>query len=961
MEQKIKTANIIVVEDYAQFEKIESNTLVITATQNLKKNNLFNTAKTIISFADLLSLSNKQIDSKACISRTELRYLIHKSIEVSFEQETALAYQNCVYQLEELYSKLIMLEITENELYCINQNDYSQTEIDIVKIYKKLLTEVKTTQQEIYNVALIKKVIEFVNQYDTVVFVGFVFFNNIQEALVRKINHRNLVFVNKKGDFIQEDLLCPLLTKLGYEITITDLGKTYSNVFSQIGLRLFTNHGLDISNKLIEFHEPFSNREDEFLFIAKEISNNIRCRNLTTEEVEEALQDFAIVLTKNKNELSKILNDAFGQFGVFIPNDNKCINLQSIYYSKEDFLNDDICCGDKPLNYVEKLELFNKCKRIRVSGVSKQAIDFPIGQFIIEIYKVVANGLTIDSFKTLINTQWYINKVADNEAIEDFYKIQVFFEKLTSLEQWKSQVDELVELKKTINNDTYFEMHPLYVVKEKSLKYIQTYLYFLESLTNSLKVNANIQKQIEILIKNFGLQSPQYSTDEEKEMLEMFVSSLQNIETNGIIEVDYKYFAEHITELLKEYSSIQEKENEDMKISVVNMENYTKYEYVYFPMFEENKYPRVLKREFPFTKNIVKMLEDLGIGIQKNLDMDYHLKMSRHIFKNVFSFVNKKIIFTYTNRENTNDLSISVYAKDIVKATNNNVQFITRENEKNKRSIETRELIFKNQKILNVNLNELILRYVCPKQFYYMVALRNKICYIDAFLLNFYAKALIVNKFFTNLAKTNKEFILSSEEFEKEIDSIFEQSYNQILKYFQLFSNSEKKDIRITSKKVIIDFIETHFKAGKFATKKAKFILGQPKTIKGDFVVNTRPTIIMKNIARGTETEFDISRSLDFLISSSGGKKYKFEHFDDIINQLERGNKIDDKLDLVNYASFKVNTQLNNKRFLEDGIKRTMTLINDTPLEFSNMGEHPSSYCRFCKMKNICKGVLIND
>ena len=85
------------------------------------------------------------------------------------------------------------------------------------------------------------------------------------------------------------------------------------------------------------------------------------------------------------------------------------------------------------------------------------------------------------------------------------------------------------------------------------------------------------------------------------------------------------------------------------------------------------------------------------------------------------------------------------------------------------------------------------------------------------------------------------------------------------------------------------------------------------------------------------------------------------EHFAEIIDQLERGSKFDDKLDLINFASFKVNTQLNNERFFNDGVKRTKALIADTPLEYSNMGECVSGYCRFCKIKNICKGVLIDD
>ena len=79
------------------------------------------------------------------------------------------------------------------------------------------------------------------------------------------------------------------------------------------------------------------------------------------------------------------------------------------------------------------------------------------------------------------------------------------------------------------------------------------------------------------------------------------------------------------------------------------------------------------------------------------------------------------------------------------------------------------------------------------------------------------------------------------------------------------------------------------------------------------------------------------------------------------MERLEVGTKLDDKMALVNFASFKVNTQLNNAKYYQDGVERINTLVNDTPNSFSNMNERVSSFCRFCKMKGTCKGVLIDD
>ena len=957
----MKQAKIITIADYSHFDNFDNSTIVITATQNLKRNNLFKTANLTISFADLLSVAQNNVDYEKCINSAELRYLICLAIDKLFSEANATAYKNCAYDIEKLISLIIMSSNSKIVHEFTKKRKYGEIEVNILDIANNVINEIKKKKLQLSKAVLINEANNIINKYDKVVFVGFVFFNSLQEYLIRSIESKELIFINKVNDFIDQELLSPLLESLNYKISRQSYTANDNNIFSQIETRMFTNVGIDIPKDIIKFHEPFSNREEEFIFIAKEISQELKSKKLSIENIEEALQDYAVVLTKNKNELTKILNDALGQYGVFIPHTDKNIKLKDIYYSKEEFLNDEILKDNLPLTYVDKLELFNQCRRIKASGSTIEISDFAIGKFIIEVYNVVSNDLTIDNFKTLINTHWYLNKIADNQAIEDFYKLQTYFEHLTTIEMWKTQINKLIVDKKQITNEYGFTKHPLYVVKDESLTYIKEYIDFIEELVNTLKVNTNIKNQIQILIKSFGLNKIELPTAEEKEMLELFVQSLEGIKSNNSINVDYKYFADHIKELIQEYSNIQENDKNAMRLAVVNMENYTKFDYVYFPMFEEDKYPRILKLEFPYTKGIVNMLKDLGINIPKNYEMSYHLKMSRHIFKNVFSFTNKQLTFTYTGKEKGNDISISVYAKDISRATNKDIQFVKPSDHRMTIEIERRSLVFKKEEMKGVNINELLSRYVCPKQFYYSVALDNQICYKDKFLLNFYAKALIINRFFRNLATTEKEYLLNSNDFEQDVEKIINNTYNHIINYFAMFTENEKRDIRITSKKAIYDYIETHFRSGKFAAKKAMFKLGNSKRIDGAIPVKTHETLVMINTIKKTNIEFDISRNLDYLISSSGGKKYKLEHFAEIIEQLQKNTKYDDKLDLLNFASFKVNTQLNNEKYLKDGEERVKSIIADTPSEYSNMGETVSSYCRFCKIKNTCKGVLIDE
>lgn len=961
MNLKGKKARIITVKDYSLFGDINNNTAIITATQNLKKNTLFHGAKCIMSFSDLIKVAGKNIDNKSALNSTELRFIIHKSIEGLFATEKAKTYQNCVSALEELYTKLILNDITVEQVENINFEKYTFVEQDIFEIYKSVYKTIESTKQSIYKSCVVKEAIDSLSQYDSVAFVGFVFFNDMQEAIIKGVQGADLVFINKDNDFIEKELIAPLMRKIGLVCEVESIEKDAVGDFCDIEKKLFTKEKTTSKfDNQVQIYEPFSNREDEFLFIAKEISKSIRQRKIDINNIENDIQNYAVVLTKDKDELSKTLNDALGQYGVFIPSQKGLTNMKPVYYSKQEFLDSNIQNGRKALSYIEKVKLFDTFKRIKVSSGTLQCEDLPIGRFILEVYKVVANDLTIDSFKTLINTQWHLNKSADTDAIQDFYKLEVYFENLVSMAQWKQEISRLIELKKIINKESGFEKHPLYIVSNKSLKYISDYLEFLDSLVEKLKIEGNVKAQIKHLIKTFNLTDLKLTDKDEQAHLDLLVEILKSIESSESTKIDYKYFAEHIKELIDQYSFAKQMDNDAIKLPVVNMENCTKYDYVYFPMFEDNKYPRVLSLGFPFTDNIVSILGELGLGLQKNQEMAYHLKMSRHIFKNVFGFVNKQITFTYTAKENGTDVGLSIYAHDIFKTINRELLFKENADQIQKERIEHRELIFKDARIKEVNLNELLIKYMCPKLFFYNAMHNEKLCYKDAFLLNFYAKAIITNRFFINLAKTNKEYSLNTA-FEDEVEVLFNQTFNEVIKYFNCFSENVKKDIWITSKQYVNDFIKLHFKQGKFAVKQFRFKLGKEKVIKGSFIVKTRPTLIMINIVNGVETEFDISKNLDYLVSSSGGKKYDEKHFADIIERLQRGTRADDKIALVNFASFKVNTQLNNAKYYQDGVERVKGVIEDTPAEYSNMGDIVSSYCRFCKMKSVCKGVLIDD
>ncbi len=958
MSNKTPLVKIITADDYNGIIEVGEDAMIITATQNLKKNNLFGDSKNVLSFADLLNSAKAHINYNNCISSAEARYIIYKIIEKDY-RENFVAYSKICGELEDLFTLLLLNNISEANINKVNiAKNYSIIEEIIFGIYIKFYHQIRERGLKLLKEELIEEAIKTINIYKEIVFVGFVFFNDLQEAFIRKLNCESIIFVNKRDRLIVDQLLAPLINKMGYQYSIEDIHNPEDNIFSEIERCIFTGRKLDYDlNKQITIYKPFASREEEFIFIAKDLSDKIKNAFVKKEQIQDVLNKFSIVITKNKNELVKILNDAFGQYGVFIPVQGGLTNIKDVYYSKDEFLNDEICDGERKLSYEEKVNLFENCKRIKASGTVKQYKDFPIWRFIFEVYKVVLSDLSTSSLKTLMSIHCYFNKVANNVVMQGYERLQSCFENINSIKDWKITINKMIDLKLEIMDEKNFEKHPLYVVQSSSLIFIKDYINFIEMLTNSLKKDGNLKEHIKILMTTFHIKDADLNSIEEREALASISALLSGLESNENIKIEYKYFAEHIQELLEQYLSYEEKDNKNFVIPVVNMENYTKFEYVYFPMFEDNKYPRILNLSFPYTQNIINILDDLKIGIQKNYDLDYHIKMSRHIFKNVFGFAKEHLYFTYIDKENGNNLGVSTYYDDINKLSNVGVTFSSATNiqKLNRGRANQRKIIFKDLNLKKIYLNQLLLKYICSKQLHYIVKENNKISYKDRFLLSFYAKALVFNRFFRNLINHEAGISLKSKEFEIEKDEIFQKSFDQIIKYFFFLQKNEKKDIKFTSRKQVDDFIIQHFLTGKFSTTYAKFSLGEQNCVTGSFDVITRNNLKIE-YKNGKVIEFDISKNLDFLISSSGGRKYDFQHFAELVHQLDFHYRTDDRMAMVNYMSFKINAQLNNAKYREDGINRIKSLIKSTDMYYGNMMYTPSSYCTYCSLKSICKG-----
>jgi len=179
MKNKGKKARLISVKDYSLAGAMNKDGVIITATQNLKNNEAFNGAKSIMSFSDLVNLANKNIDGNTTFSKTELRYIIHKAIEETIEPNKVRTYQNCVAGLEELYTKLILNGIDSDKIDEIVFEKYSFVEKDMFDIYKRVKEKLDSTKQQIYKVRVVQEACELLSEYKNITFVGFVFLNSI--------------------------------------------------------------------------------------------------------------------------------------------------------------------------------------------------------------------------------------------------------------------------------------------------------------------------------------------------------------------------------------------------------------------------------------------------------------------------------------------------------------------------------------------------------------------------------------------------------------------------------------------------------------------------------------------------------------------------------------------------------------------------------------------------------------
>jgi len=241
-----------------------------------------------------------------------------------------------------------------------------------------------------------------------------------------------------------------------------------------------------------------------------------------------------------------------------------------------------------------------------------------------------------------------------------------------------------------------------------------------------------------------------------------------------------------------------------------------------------------------------------------------------------------------------------------------------------------------------------------------MTQYESENCFKDKFLLNFYAKALVVNKTLSTLASGR---LYDSSTLKQAINNTIDKVADQVFEWLPLFDDNNKNDIKLSASMQLYSFINDKILTGRYKPKKDfTLTLSDERIIKQCGIqVKTYKNLVVTDIIKGESHEFDISKSLDCLTSSSGGKQTELTHFWEIIDEMENVEYID-RANSLNFLSFKLNTQLNTPKYNRDGIQRAKELISYVDGKHcSTLNYIKSPFCTYCKYKNICLGGLDNE
>ena len=978
----------------------------------------------------LQEITRESYVSNDILSLADCRYILCKVIEYMFKEEPVKynMFYSMRYDVFELFRSLIfhnkrisetgMIEICHN-FSCFEQDLFSLYEL-YVEVLENLLDSVSNNSEsellsEMFGNDFINKksipgiklfsekqktlIANRLDNIDTLFMDGFLFLNDMQRYIVKTAHQKNIsiYFIIKSFDaetsnFIIEDNYKKLANELGEDIELPTLTLSESNCETQLdsfrAIYPFTQAPkLDkVNDGSIRLLPPFVNRETELRFVVEDISNRLKEQyNGNVSDIISAVnKDFAIITGIEKEKYQDRLENLFREVGVFIfkgkDNLEKAgydnVNsdaIKKLYFARKDFLS----CDLNDLSYNDKCDIFDKCfTRIKINKTIRPIATYPVGQFIIEIYRIISQGMSVEGFKTILYSNWKHTFNSDepmwSKYISDFKYVELFLENKKTISEWIDELTELYSVKERIQDNPLYKYHPINCISSESLSFFRSMMETISVLCNELSsVSGGIEQHLEALKALISRADTLLDTNDddleyEQLIVKRIVNAIKDIGSNSLMnDISSTYFAENIRYMLVEWEKQNdEEEDSELRLNVVNLENMQKFKHTYFILAEAEKYPRHYKDKFPYSKDILAILTEDKYEIKLNTGevrgLDYHLKLERYLFKNVLDFTTSSLTITRSEKEGSHHTSDTIYVKDMLAVfgdtlwnntnTTDKMDNLTLFDNKNEKIILPKQNEYK--------LVELGLFKLCPKLYYHTHIDNNQGSYLNDLQLKFYCEAVLfcdIFRRFTDYNLQNKMvYLKAATEYRPILIELAQESYAEHFRNFSFLNEYEIKDIKRNVLYKVLNFIEN----GKQYIKGYEITLipYSNKKYMGDGY-----ELVIEHDNRYvdyTNKTYRISQNgiyLEFLVLKSSTGKSKLIHYKDMIAALDNNDENEDRINLISRIISKINIQFDSKKYANDGIVRTNELVKQiNTYDFSKAKAMSSNYCNYCRFRDIC-------
>lgn len=849
---------------------IIKNSLYITASSGIKKLRVQNidfknsncTFNTFNYFIKEIKNAIKQYGGYITI-RDQMFILYNTIKDVYKDSPRGLALYNIKKQIYDLFYILIdkKIEHFDEKLLDLIQIKSNDSTAELFSLYNIFIENLKNIQDgnnnefllldnlegkfPLYQTIINKEMAKAMKNRKCLIMEGFLFLTLEEKQLIKNATElgKDVYLITKRNEFTNKNIYIPLMAELCVDVNYIDIsGREVKkeNCISIISDNLYGSKKIEKSiDDSVLFIEPFVSREEEYKFIVKDILKylEITCGN-DKEKIKNALDnDIAIMIRKKEDTI--YFNDLLTQLNA----------------------------------------------GFKMSINDRSLLDFTLGQFIYNIYSIIGNGIDPTTYKKLLFIQWKYNENCNlskySTALKDFSTIEIYFKNLTSISEWLFELNKIIDIKNEIDTKDCYKFHPIRAISYENIDFLISHLTYISSLIEKLSsVDRTNREHIEILKDIFMSQE---NANNDKDSIEQIFSVIDSLNDNSMLKISSKFFSEVLRSMLTEYEIESNPPEEEICIYPINIENVTQYKRVYIPKFELGTYPQNINKVFPFTETILNILSDKDIGINYKI-YDYIKNDYHFFFKNFLDFTSDTIIFTQAESENGIPTLPSIYIEDVFSLFNKDVEYIEVQTTKVKNFIkEDRTFVNPVLQLKQINLPNLLLYFVCPKMFYYLNNAET-FC-VEEIQLSLYAGSILYTRFFENFVAFNKDKVFYLDKaLQSETEKVLNNTLTEITKVFDYLSPIELNDIYSKCLKQIYYFYAHQLRIGKFAANKFIFLLSETEIIKvDDYNIILDEKLIVKNVESNTETFFDFTRSLYFLVLSSGGKGYDLKHYSEIV------------------------------------------------------------------------------